>query len=101
MMPARRAPRLCRAKRASRGPCCKSLGQTRNTKGLRPLKSGLEAEGEIITTGVAPPPYTRAAAIDGPEERWPITATTAEAAETVRAPPHAGDCVTRKSRPRN
>src|SRR2546430_12346928 len=45
-----------------------------------PLKSGLEAEGEIMTTGVAPAPYSRAAASVVPEERWPITATTAGSA---------------------
>src|SRR2546426_8183011 len=75
MIPARRAPSTCSAKRARCGPCCRSLGHTRNTKGLMPLKSGLEAEGEIMTTGVAPAPYTRAAASVVPEERWPITAT--------------------------
>src|SRR5438477_5061341 len=76
MMPARRAPSVCQAKRASSGPCCRSLGHTRNTQGLTPDRSGLDAEGEIITTGLGPAPYTRAAAIVGPDERCPTTATT-------------------------
>src|SRR2546425_917470 len=76
MMPARRAPRVCQAKRASWGPCCRSLGHTRNTKGLKPDSSGLDADGEIIAVGVAPPPYTRAAARDVPELKCPTTATT-------------------------
>src|SRR2546429_4967755 len=61
MMPARLAPSVCQAKRASSGPCCRSLGHTRNTYGLIPDRSGLDADGEIIGVGVAPPPYTRAA----------------------------------------
>src|SRR5881392_1798511 len=76
MMPARRAPSVCQAKRASSGPCCRSLGHTRNTQGLTPDRSGLDAEGEIIATGLGPAPYTRAAAIVGPDERCPTTATT-------------------------
>src|ERR1051326_7234922 len=76
MMPARRAPSACQAKCASSGPCCRSLGHTRNTQGLNPDRSGLDADGEIIATGSAPPPYTRAAAIVGPDERCPTTATT-------------------------
>src|SRR5918996_775522 len=76
MIPGRRAARVCHANRASRTPCCTSLGHTRKKYGLIPLRSGLEAEGEIRTTGVAPLPYTRAAAFDGPELRWPTTAAT-------------------------
>src|SRR5437879_10538321 len=56
MMPARLAPSVCQAKRASSGPCCRSLGHTRNTYGLIPDRSGLDADGEIIGVGVAPPP---------------------------------------------
>src|SRR2546427_1739195 len=91
MIPARRAPSTCSAKRARCGPCCRSLGHTRNTKGLMPLKSGLEAEGEIMTTGVAPAPYTRAAASVAPEERWPITATTAGSAYNWRSEEHTSE----------
>src|SRR5712691_10743315 len=85
MMPARRAPRVCQAKRASWGPCCRSLGHTRNTKGLKPDRSGLDADGEIITVGVAPPPYTRAAASDVPELKCPTTATIAGSAYSCSA----------------
>src|SRR6266516_4865932 len=53
MMPARRAPSACHAKCASSGPCCRSLGHTRNTQGLNPDRSGLDADGEIIATGWA------------------------------------------------
>src|SRR2546429_4860444 len=77
MMPARLAPSVCQAKRASSGPCCRSLGHTRNTYGLIPDRSGLDADGEIIGVGVAPPPYTRAAEREGPELRCPTTATIA------------------------
>src|SRR5437762_2258373 len=76
MMPARRAPRVCQAKCASSGPCCRSLGHTRNTHGLNADRSGLDADGEIIATGLGPVPYTRAAAMVGPDERCPTTATT-------------------------
>src|SRR6266536_4104917 len=76
MMPARRTPSACHAKRARCGPCCRSLGHTRNTNGLIPERSGLDADGEIITTGSVPPPYTRAAAIELLEVRCPTTATT-------------------------
>src|SRR5690349_12374218 len=41
-----------------------------------PDRSGLDADGEIITTGLAPPPYTRAAAIELVDVRCPTTATT-------------------------
>src|SRR5581483_5027212 len=51
-------------------------GHTRNTYGLIPERSGLDAEGEIIATGRAPAAYTRAAASEVPELRCPITATT-------------------------
>src|SRR5438309_5079308 len=76
MVPARRAPSACQAKCASSAPCCTSLGHTRNTHGLNPDSSGLDADGEIIATGSAPAPYTRAAAIVAPDERCPTTATT-------------------------
>src|SRR5213082_1056657 len=76
MMPARRAPRVCQAKCASSGPCCRSLGHTRNTHGLNADRSGLDADGEIIATELGPVPYTRAAAMVGPDERCPTTATT-------------------------
>src|SRR6266571_1393172 len=46
----------------------------RNTYGLIPPSSGLEAEGVIITTGCGPLLYTWAAAIEAPEVRWPTTA---------------------------
>src|SRR3989440_8283323 len=75
MIPARRAASACHAKRASSGPYCRSLGHTRNTHGLNPDRSGLDADGEIIATGSAPAPYTRAAAIVVPDERCPTTAT--------------------------
>src|SRR5205809_208151 len=68
MMPARLAPSVCQAKRASSGPCCRSLGHTRNTYGFIPDRSGLDADGEIIGVGVAPPPYTRAAEGEGARE---------------------------------
>ena len=54
MMPARLAPRLRRANRASAGPWERSLGHTRNTNGLRPDSSGLDALGETIGTGRRP-----------------------------------------------
>src|SRR5256885_11401515 len=76
MMPARRAPSVCQAKRASSRPCCRSLGQTRNTQGLIPDRSGLDAEGELTARGSGPAPYPRAAVIVGPDERCPTTATT-------------------------
>src|SRR5438874_10346294 len=82
MMPARLAPSVCQAKRASSGPCCRSLGHTRNTYGLIPDRSGLDADGEIIGVGVAPPPYTRAAAREAPELKWPTTATTVDRKST-------------------
>src|SRR5205823_3192605 len=85
MMPARRAPSPCQAKRASSGPGCRSLGHTRNTHGLNPDRSGLDAEGEIIATGLAPAPYTRAAAIVVPDERCPTTATTVGSAYSCSA----------------
>src|SRR6266571_8469869 len=85
MMPARLAPSVCQAKRASSGPCCRSLGHTRNTYGLIPARSGLEADGEIIAVGVAPPPYTRAAAREAPELKCPTTATTAGSAYSCSA----------------
>src|SRR5207245_1309281 len=62
-MPARFAANDCRAKRASSGPWDRSVGHTRKKYGLIPLRSGLEADGEITGTGLAPPPYTRAAAM--------------------------------------
>src|SRR5216117_2738384 len=80
MMPARLAPSVCQAKRASSGPCWRSLGHTRNTYGLIPDRLGLDADGEIIGVGVAPPPYTRAAEREGPELRCPTTATIAGSA---------------------
>src|SRR5437667_11367454 len=85
MMPARLAPSVCQAKRASSGPCCRSLGHTRNTYGLIPDRSGLDADGEIIGVGVAPPPYTRAAEREGPELRCPTTATIAGSAYSCSA----------------
>ena len=84
-MPARLAPSVCQAKRASSGPCCRSLGHTRNTYGLIPDRSGLDADGEIIGVGVAPPPYTRAAEREGPELRCPTTATIAGSAYSCSA----------------
>src|SRR5438046_7683378 len=84
-MPARLGPRVCQAKRASAGPCCRSLGHTRNTYGLIPDRSGLDADGEIIGVGVAPPPYTRAAEREGPELRCPTTATIAGSAYSCSA----------------
>src|SRR6266581_6670177 len=86
MMPARLAPSVCQAKRASSGPCCRSLGHTRNTYGLIHDRSGLDADGEIIGVGVAPPPYTRAAEREGPELRCPTTATIA-GSHTAAPPP--------------
>src|SRR5882672_1692270 len=77
MMPARRARSVWRAYRANWAPWLRSVGQTRNTNGLTPDRSGLEAEGEIIATGRRPAPYTRPAARDVPDVRWPTTATTA------------------------
>src|SRR3989454_1108775 len=74
-MPARFAPNACRAKRASSGPWDRSVGHTRKKYGLIPLRSGLEADGEITGTGLAPPPYTRAAAMVVPDVRCPTTAT--------------------------
>src|SRR6267154_318708 len=53
-----------------------SVGQMRDVYGLTLDRSGLDAEGEIITTGRRPAPYTRAPARDVPDVRWPITATT-------------------------
>src|SRR5437867_1969041 len=85
MMPARLAPSVCQEKRASSGPCCRSLGHTRNTYGLIPDRSGLDADGEIIGVGVAPPPYTRAAEREGPELRCPTTATIAGSAYNCSA----------------
>src|SRR5947208_6697806 len=85
MMPARLAPSVCQAKRASCGPCCRSLGHTRNTYGLIPDRSGLDADGEIIAVGVAPPAYTRAAASEVPELRCPTTATIAGSAYSCSA----------------
>src|SRR6266404_7108700 len=64
MMPARRAPRVCQAK---------------------PDSSGLDADGEIIAVGVAPPAYTRAAARDVLELKCPTTATTAGSAYNCSA----------------
>src|SRR3989449_6420013 len=75
-MPARFAPSDCRAKRASSGPWDRSLGHTRKKYGLIPLRSGLDADGEITGTGLVPPPYTRAAAMVVPDVRCPRTATT-------------------------
>src|SRR2546421_11483386 len=74
--PARFAPNDCRAKRASSGPWDRSLGHTRKKYGLIPLRSGLDADGEITGTGLVPPPYTRAAAMAAPDVRGPTTATT-------------------------
>src|SRR2546427_1493202 len=85
MMPARLAPSVCQAKRASSGPCCRSLGHTRNTYGLIPDRSGLDADGEIIGVGVAPPPYTRAAESEGPELKCPTTAAIAGSAYSCSA----------------
>src|SRR5437773_8086293 len=90
MMPARLAPSVCQAKRASSGPCCRSLGHTRNTYGFIPDRSGLDADGEIIGVGVAPPPYTRAAESEGPELRCPTTATIAGSAYSCSATRTAG-----------
>src|SRR5437879_13307062 len=50
-----------------------------------PARSGLEAEGETITTGLVPAPYTRTAALDGSELRWPTTATIAGSADNCSA----------------
>src|SRR2546427_1477219 len=74
--PARFAPNDCRAKRASSGPWDRSLGHTRKKYGLIPLRSGLDADGEITGTGFAPPPYTRAAATAVPDVRCPDRKST-------------------------
>src|SRR5438876_4236293 len=82
-MPARFAANDCRAKRASSGPWDRSVGHTRKKYGLIPLRSGLDADGEITGTGLAPPPYTRAAAMVVPDGRCPTTASTTIAAARV------------------
>src|SRR2546426_5367739 len=85
MRRARRAPSVCQERRASSGPCGRSLGHTRNTYGLTPDRSGLDADGEIIGVGVAPPPYTRAAESEGPELKCPTTAAIAGSAYSCSA----------------
>src|SRR5712664_4037659 len=50
-----------------------------------PDRAGLDAEGEMSTTGFAPPPYTRAAAIVVVDARCPTTATTLGSAYSLSA----------------
>src|SRR5258708_1573106 len=56
MTAARAALKWRRAKRARSGPWLRSLGQIRKNHGLIPERAGLEAEGEIIATGLVPAP---------------------------------------------
>src|SRR5258708_12859509 len=50
-----------------------------------PDRAGLDAEGEMSTTGFVPPPYTRAAAIVVVDARCPTTATTLGSAYSLSA----------------
>src|SRR5260221_6066192 len=101
MMPAGGAPGVGKARRAGWGRCCRSLGHTRNTKGLKPDSSGLDADGEIIAVGVAPPAYTRAAARDVLELKCPTTATTAGSAYNCSATRTAVSSLPESSTTRN
>src|SRR2546428_762228 len=84
-MAAGRAPGFGQERRGTAGPCCGPRGPRRNTCGLTPDRWGLDADGEIIGVGVAPPPYTRAAESEGPELRCPTTATIAGSAYSCSA----------------
>src|SRR2546425_29729 len=76
---------VCQGRRASGGRCGRPRGHRGNRWGRPPAGGGREADGEIIAVGVAPPPYTCAAAREVPELKCPTTATTAGSAYSSSA----------------